>query len=68
MDSQFEPPYFAILFSKAALATSIKAYRKGRILDEKRAEYSTKENVRYYVQNLSTAILKLNFVDNSALI
>ncbi|ETL88614.1 hypothetical protein L917_12319 [Phytophthora nicotianae] len=66
MDSQFEPPYFAILSSKPLSPLASK--RKGRILDEKRAEYSTKENVRYYVQNLSTAILKLNFVDNSALI
>ncbi|KAG2779937.1 hypothetical protein PC129_g22128 [Phytophthora cactorum] len=43
--------------------SDVLSYRKGRILDVKRAECSTEENVRYYHHNLSNAISKLDLAD-----
>ncbi|KAG3093265.1 hypothetical protein PI125_g16891 [Phytophthora idaei] len=43
--------------------SAVLSYRKGRILDVKRAECSTEENVRYYHHNLSNAISKLDLAD-----
>ncbi|KAG6948190.1 hypothetical protein JG687_00015638 [Phytophthora cactorum] len=45
---------------------SVPSYRKGRILDVKRAEYSTEENVRCHFQNISNAIPQLKLADKPA--
>ncbi|KUF80840.1 hypothetical protein AM587_10014336 [Phytophthora nicotianae] len=50
----------------SAVDEDVLSYRKGRILDVKRAECSTEENVRVYFQNLSAAILKFNLLDEPA--